>query len=264
MCLFILYNITNKIKKFLRYFLSNLKTLIIELIIHLIYSNIVMKIGILVAMQKEVNFLVNFLNAGKILNNKKFDIYQAFTNKHEILIVRTNIGEIDAAISTQFLIDKYQVDLIINYGVVGLINVNLNANNLMIVGKVVHYDIDTSLIDNIEIGRYIEFDSVYIPVKFYELEKLAQTLGLIKVVCASGDKFITKDIDKNILVKNYNADICEMELGGIALTCYRNDVQLISIKGASDYCSSEEYSDKKVKEVSEVLTLKIIELLNLI
>ena len=87
-----------------------------------------MKIGILVAMQNEVNSLVNFLNAKKIENSKKFIIYKALTTKHEIFIVRTNVGEIDAAISTQFLIDHYQIDLIINYGVVGLINKNINPN----------------------------------------------------------------------------------------------------------------------------------------
>ncbi|MCI7601593.1 MAG: 5'-methylthioadenosine/S-adenosylhomocysteine nucleosidase [Mollicutes bacterium] len=223
-----------------------------------------MRIGILVAMQKEVNSLVNFLNAKKIENSKKFIIYKALTAKHEIFIVRTNVGEIDAAISTQFLIDYYQIDLIINYGVVGLINKNINPNKLMIVKKVVHYDIDTSLIDNIESGRYLEFESVYIPVKFYKLDGIANILNLTEVICASGDKFIANETDKINLINNFNADICEMEIGGIALTCYRNDIELISIKGASDYCSSEEYNDKKVKEVSEVLTFKIIELLKLI
>lgn len=215
-------------------------------------------------MQKEVDFLVSFLNAKKLNLNKKFHIYQALTSKHEIYIMRTNVGEIDAAISTQFLIDQYDVKIIINYGVVGLINLNLNPNNLFIVNKVAHYDIDTSLIDKIEVGRYFEFDDVYIPVNYYFTKELAKTLNLVEVICASGDKFIASENDKNNLIKNFKADICEMELAGIALTCYRNDVQLISIKGASDYCSINEYSDQKVKEVSEVLTSKIIELLNLI
>lgn len=223
-----------------------------------------MKIGIVVAMQKEVDSLVSFLNAKKLNLNKKFHIYQALTSKHEIYIMRTNVGEIDAAISTQFLIDQYDVKIIINYGVVGLINLNLNPNNLFIVNKVAHYDIDTSLIDKIEVGRYYEFDDVYIPVNYYSTKKLAKTLNLVEVICASGDKFIASKNDKNNLIKNFKADICEMELAGIALTCYRNDVQLISIKGASDYCSINEYSDQKIKEVSEVLTSKIIELLNLI
>ncbi len=215
-------------------------------------------------MQKEVDSLVSFLNAEKLNLNKKFHIYQALTSKHEIYIMRTNVGEIDAAISTQFLIDQYDVKIIINYGVVGLINLNLNPNNLFIVNKVTHYDIDTSLIDKIEVGRYYEFDDVYIPVNYYSTKQLAKTLNLVEVICASGDKFIASENDKNNLIKNFKADICEMELAGIALTCYRNDVQLISIKGASDYCSINEYSDQKVKEVSEVLTSKIIELLNLI
>lgn len=223
-----------------------------------------MKIGIVVAMQKEVDSLVSILNARKINFYKKFNVYQGLTPKHEIYIIRTNVGEIDAAISTQFLIDRYNVKLIINYGVVGLINLNLSPNKLFIVNKVAHYDIDTSLIDKIEVGRYFEFKDVYIPVKYYSIEKLVKKFDLLQVICASGDKFIGSENDKNDLIKNFKADICEMELAGIALTCYRNDVQLISIKGASDYCSANEYSDQKVKEVSEVLTSQIIDILNLI
>lgn len=46
------------------------------------------------------------------------------------------------------------------------------------------------------------------------------------VTVASGDVFVTKNDDKHRLAKEFGADICEMELAGIAIACERNNVPL--------------------------------------
>ena len=57
---------------------------------------------------------------------------------------------------------------------------------------------------------------------------------LKKVICASGDKFVSSKEKKEELHKAFNADICEMEAAGIVLTCNRNKVPCLLIKTGSD------------------------------
>ena len=57
---------------------------------------------------------------------------------------------------------------------------------------------------------------------------------LIKVICASGDKFIAKKEKKEELHNIFNADICEIEAAGIVLTCNKNKIPCLLIKTVSD------------------------------
>ena len=54
------------------------------------------------------------------------------------------------------------------------------------------------------------------------------------VTVASGDVFVTNDDEKRRLAKDFGADICEMELAGIAIACERNNLPLFSVKVVSD------------------------------
>lgn len=223
----------------------------------------VMKIGVIVALEKEINSLLNHFNV-KLNTQDKFDVKEVKYKNHEIFILKSNVGEIASAISTQYLIDKYNVELIINYGVVGLLNESIDPYKLLIVNKVSHYDFDTSLIDHVPVGQYEEFESIYLPVNFFKVDELINKLNLVPVTCASGDKFISDIKMKNYLMNNFKADICEMELAGIALTCIRNNIKLISIKGTSDFACSNEYNDEKVTSVSEIITQVILKIIDLI
>lgn len=58
--------------------------------------------------------------------------------------------------------------------------------------------------------------------------------SLKRVICASGDRFIASADEKRSLHDEFNADICEMEAAGIALTCNRSSVPCLLIKAVSD------------------------------
>ena len=58
--------------------------------------------------------------------------------------------------------------------------------------------------------------------------------SLMKVTCASADKFVDAAEDKLRLHELYGGDICEMEAAGVVLTCARNKVPCLLIKAVSD------------------------------
>ena len=151
-----------------------------------------------------------------------------------VIILHSGAGEIAAAAATQALIDS-GCGLILNFGVVGGLTDEISKTRLCVVEKVVHYDFDTTEVDDVETGRYLELPDIYIPADRELLEKAVQAEPSLAVVtCASADKFIGDPEKKRNLAKRFRCEICEMEGAGIALTCYRNKVPCLMIKMVSD------------------------------
>jgi len=161
----------------------------------------------------------------KILKNDDYTLY----------IVKTGAGEIAAAAGTQLLISKFEVDFIINFGVVGGLTAEMALAKTCIVEQVVHYDFDTSEIDGWEPARYAEYPSPFIPCNKDMVETaLSIHPELKKVTCASADKFVGDPAKKAALHEQFGADICEMEAAGILLTCNRAGIPCLMIKTVSD------------------------------
>lgn len=224
-----------------------------------------MKIGLVLATEEEYN---SALNGFKFQESKKTNdtfgtiIYKV--GKHTLYIVRSGIGEIASSSITQFLITKYRVKLILNYGVCGALRNDVKINTVFLVNNVVHYDFDISLIDKIRPAQYEEFSSPDIPINNKYVRKIKRNFKDVQFVrCASGDKFIADEVLKNKLINEYGCDICDMESAGIVLTCYKNKVDLVSIKAVSDSGSGGEYEDNVIGASEAIFKFanKVLELL---
>lgn len=195
----------------------------------------VKKIGMVVAMRKEIlPFIENSNVEIKTETVGKYSIMSFEKNGKEIYIVESGVGEIFAAGATQLLISKYNVDAIINFGVCGALNDNLNLLDTVLVEGVVHYDFDLSTIDDVSVGEYPDLGQV-ISCK-NELMDLTLKINpdIQKVLCASADKFVSDEKIKNDLYNTYGTSICEMECAGVILTCINNNIPFLVIKAVSD------------------------------
>ncbi|GLC31442.1 5'-methylthioadenosine/S-adenosylhomocysteine nucleosidase [Clostridium omnivorum] len=192
------------------------------------------KIGMIVAV--EIEAVLN--KFGMPIQELKFAghvVYQYKLAEQELFVIHSGAGEIAAAMATQFLISQFNIDLIVNFGVVGGLTHEMALARTCIVESVVHYDFDTSEADGSEVGRYLDYPSVYIPTTKEILHKALEIEPTLrKVVCASGDKFIAQKEKKEELHNIYKADICEMEAAGIVLTCNKNKIPCLLIKTVSD------------------------------
>ncbi|MDD6795236.1 MAG: 5'-methylthioadenosine/S-adenosylhomocysteine nucleosidase [Clostridiaceae bacterium] len=219
-------------------------------------------IGMIVAV--EIDAALNEL--GTTIEESKYkgySVYKCMIGENNLFIVHSGAGEIAAAMTTQFLISQFNVDIIVNFGVVGGLTQKMKLAKTCIVENVVHYDFDTSEADNCEVGRYLNYPTVYIPTTKEILDKaLKIEPSLRKVICASGDKFIADKGRKEQLHKLFNADICEMEAAGIVLTCNKNKVPCLLIKTVSDSINGgvDEFN-KSVNESAKIcirITNKIL------
>lgn len=159
-----------------------------------------------------------------------------------LYVINCNVGEIYAAAATQLLISKFNVDAIVNFGVVGGLCESMSLTKTCIVKDIVHYDfgIFENGVMSVKSHNSNNFDDddFYIHTND-KLRKIALDLypDLKEVTCASGDKFVGDANEKRRIHNEYSADICEMESAGIALTCNLNNVPCIFIKTVSDAVS---------------------------
>lgn len=227
-----------------------------------------MKIGMIVAIMSEMKQLLNKYGSSLTeIKKNGYTVYHCTMKENDIYIVQSGAGEIGAAAVAQLLITGFNVELIVNYGVVGGLKEEMKLSETVVVKDIVHYAYDTSEYDQCEIGRYLEFDDIHVPAteKYVELA-LKLNPELKAVSCASADKFVESGDEKRSISKQFNCDICDMESAGIVLTCTRNGVDCLLIKAVSDSVEggAEEFG-KMVEHSAQVcmnVLLGIIENIN--
>lgn len=84
------------------------------------------KIGVIGAMEEEVEALRAKLENPEKLTQASMDFYSGTMNGHEVVIVRSGIGKVNAGICTQILADLFQVDVVINTGIAGSLRAEIN------------------------------------------------------------------------------------------------------------------------------------------
>ena len=197
-----------------------------------------MRIAIITAMAEET--LPILKKMGNIVDQDTISgvaISQIEQDGNTIYLATSGVGEIKAALAAQLLVDLFDVEAVLNFGFVGAVNHNLDLCELVAVGRVCHYQFDVTEVDTDRVvGQYGGMRDNYFYLDKTLLSNVIANIGKpIKVVtCASGDKFVARKEEKDSLRNEFGADICEMELAGLAIACERNNVPLFSVKVVSD------------------------------
>lgn len=217
------------------------------------------RIGMVVAVEMSAA-IEKYGKSSKEIEKYGFKILEYKSKNYELYIIQSGEGEIAATAATQLLISEYKVDLIVNFGLVGGLTNDMQKTKICIVDKVVHYDYDTSQIDPVKPAQYPGYSSEYIELNKDIINKCKSLYPNLKpVICASGDKFIGNNQKKEELHQKYNADICEMEAAGIALTCDRCNIPCFSLKIVSDGLFDDEKEYYKIKEEASIICLDLLD-----
>lgn len=208
-----------------------------------------MKIGIVIAIERELEAFLKSSYEIEELSDGDFRTFKTTIKHHEVYAIKSGWGLIDAAMATQYLITKYHVEIILNFGVTGALDPSLKVSDLFYVKKCVNFDFDTSSIDDVVIHQYgdMKDEFIYLDESLIDLVKTIDP-EIKEAVDASGDKFIDLKEDKEARF-NAGCNICDMEVVAIARVCVLNHVKCLSIK-----CISDEYDgdggdfEKNVRE----------------
>lgn len=220
------------------------------------------KIGMIVAVETQGIF-ERYKNIEKLDTPKGFELFLHHDENFDLYIMHCGMGTINATAGTQLLIDKCNVDVIVDFGVVGGLTEQMKVQKVVVIDRIVHYRYDASEFMDLKVGQLQEYDDIFV----YTDQKLVEEVikhdsSIAKATIASGDKFVSKAEDKKYIHDTFDADVCDMEAVGIALTCNANDVPYLLIKAVSDSISGG--ADELWKEINDVslhcldITIQII------
>ncbi len=217
---------------------------------------------VIVAMDSELEPILKTLKSPKLIKFQN----RSFYIENDIFLIKSGIGEINAGIATEFVINllgEKNIDFIINVGLCGSLNKEkYKIGDILMVKNVIHYDFDLSKIDNLKIGQYPDCNDYNLNCDISYFNALKNIYGeKIKLVnCASGDKFIADKDFQKFLSRNFNADICEMEAAGIILTSKKHNINSIFIKAISDIIEDEN-SEKDFLDSTKTITKNYLDAL---
>ena len=176
-----------------------------------------MKIGMIVAMDKELKQL------------------RPLFPENKVILQKSGIGKVNAAIQTVEMIRQYKPDVIISSGCAGGNGDDVNVQDVVVSSELAYHDVYC--------GTAIDSTTVYgqvqgLPARYqadpYLLEKALLT-GAKPGLIVTGDWFVdSKDKMLEIISHFPEAKAVDMESCAIAQACYINKVPFISFRVISD------------------------------
>lgn len=187
-----------------------------------------MKIGIVIAMEKEAFPLINLLGAYNKDSVWGNSIY-TFSNYPNTIIAICGVGCIQAAMATTLLIEKYNVNRIINYGFAGYFDEDLKVGDIVNVSAVIDCDMDLTISGN-KPGQYDDFESEYFNLDTAFFEKITD----ITKILSSSDRFLDDGNERNKLIETFGKNLSDMEGIGVAVVCQKSNIPCSMVKCVSN------------------------------
>lgn len=200
-----------------------------------------MKIGIVVAMEKEFTPLANLLDNSDSRPDGNFTYAWGSLGQHQIAIISAGIGKVHAALGTTMLIYHARPDCILSIGCSGGLGSNLNVGDIVLANEVAYHDVWC--------GDGNAFGQVQgCPPRFACHEELTKKITNNNQVkgnglFVSGEFFIpTLDILERLHNHFSDAIAIDMESAAVAQTCWIEGYPFAALRVISDTPNANSYN----------------------
>lgn len=197
-------------------------------------------LGIIGAMEEEVEQLFAAMEIEKEEHRAMMDFKSGKLEGKDVVVVRSGIGKVNAAVCTQILIDDFGADHIINTGLAGSLKPEVKLGNMVISSDAVHHDVDAVgfgyALGQVPRMKTVEFvaDEAMIECAKKACENIISKNNVHVGRIVSGDQFISDVSKKEEIISNFGGYCTEMEGASIAQVAYINAVPFVILRAISD------------------------------
>ncbi|MCM2675318.1 5'-methylthioadenosine/adenosylhomocysteine nucleosidase [Alkalicoccobacillus plakortidis] len=203
------------------------------------------RIGLIGAMDEEIHQFRLDLETEEIQVRSGITFYLGEINGCFVVLCKSGVGKVNAAVTTQILIDVFDVSHIIFTGIAGALDEQLNVGDLVISTSAIQHDIDATAL-GFERGQIPMQSSSSIFMPDLNLVDLAEQAAnkvlscrVIKGRVLSGDQFIA-DIDFAKKLKlDFDGSCVEMEGASVAQVATMSERPFVIIRAISDNANDE-------------------------
>ena len=187
-------------------------------------------IGIVVAMDEEREEILELMTNVQVKQIYNLRFLTGKINNRDCILIKSGVGKVNAARTTQVLLDNFEVEFVINAGAAGAVNYLLNIGDIVIAKHVVQHDFDITAFGHSKgyitgVGDKVQCDLGLVSAFENMLKNMPELSYNIKLgIVASGDIFCTSIDMKNKINSKFNADVVDMECAAVGQVCYLDDI----------------------------------------
>ena len=197
-------------------------------------------IGIIGAMDEEVAELKACMEVKEVLEKAAMTFVKGTLGGKDVVVVRSGIGKVNAGICAQILVDLFGVDTLINTGIAGSLDAQIDIGDVVLSTDSVEHDMN-AVAFGYPMGQIPRMDTFAFPADAHLIEIAKQAneevnpeLHTFTGRVVSGDQFVASSDVKDKLVTLYGGKCCEMEGAAIAHAAYLNNIPCLIIRAISD------------------------------
>lgn len=209
-----------------------------------------MKNVFVIAMESEADAMLRHLSDVLKFEECGRTVYQGLLNGEQTAVVICGLGKVNAAAGTQYAIDHFTPERIVNLGVAGGLDASMSVGQVYSISKCFQCDFDLSDINHTPKGTPDEYDSPYFELELFDAARgraanfeggdsssnfpTTQLSNLPIAIVSTGDSFVNGDPDRDFVYCEMGAWLRDMELAAIAHVCKRAGVRCCALKSVSD------------------------------
>ena len=192
-----------------------------------------MKIGIIVAMDKELSLLLPLMADVSEITMNGFTFHTGALAGHDIVACKCGIGKVNAAVGALTLIENFHPMMIVNTGVAGGTGATADPARVLdvvLASEIAYHDVWCG-------PGTVPGEAAGCPARFVcpLPAEIRSQLNVKEGLLASGDIFVDNpDYLHRILALYPDAKAVDMESAAIAQVCYIKNVPFVCIRVVSD------------------------------
>lgn len=223
-------------------------------------------IGIIGAMEEEVSKLKERMLIKETITKASMEFVKGTLGEKEIVVVRSGIGKVNAAICTQILIDLFDVKAIINTGIAGSLRAEINIGDIVLSSDALQHDVDATgfgydygVIPRMENSIFAASERL-IKIAKESCETVNKDISTFVGRIVSGDQFVSSKEKKDWISSNFQGYCTEMEGAAIAQVAYLNRIPFLIVRAISDKADNSaqmDYGEFEAKAIIHSVKLMV-------
>lgn len=222
------------------------------------------RIGIIGAMEEEVASFKETMEIQEVRTIAGMEFCRGICENQPVIIVRSGIGKVNAAVCTQILCDVFQAEVIINTGVAGSLKNAINIGDIVLSVDALQHDMDATgfgyepgVIPRMETSVF-KADDALVDLAERVCREVNPDIQVFRGRVVSGDQFVSDHVVKERLIRLFGGYCTEMEGASIAQAAWLNGIPFIVIRAISDKADGSaemDYSEFEMKAIEHTVRL---------
>ncbi|MCL2560274.1 MAG: 5'-methylthioadenosine/S-adenosylhomocysteine nucleosidase [Turicibacter sp.] len=202
-----------------------------------------MAIGIIGAMQQEVAILKALIDVNEVIDVMHVEFTVGTLHGKDVVLLESGIGKVNVAVATTLLIERFDIEYVINTGSAGGLTQDAQVGDVVISENVAHHDVDVRIF-GYEAGQIPGMPAIFAAdtnlVAKVEAVLKAAHVRHFKGQIVTGDTFVHRPEQMMAIQEHFNHAVAlEMEAAAVAQVCYLAKVPFVVVRALSDIAGKE-------------------------